>query len=46
MKIDHTGLKSEVHEMKVIYNFQLNMSKHIVEKCVKLCISSILNFRR
>ena len=26
--------------------FQLNMSKHIDEKCGKLCISSILNSKR
>ena len=43
-----TTLRLDLYYFKTksYVKFQLNMSKHVIEKCVKLCIWSILSFRR
>ena len=39
-------LDLEFIKWKSYTNFQLNVSKHVGEKCGKLCISSILSSKR
>ena len=50
IKIDanwrHSNLICSKVKKKSYAEFQLNMSKHVREKCGKLCISSILNSKR
>ena len=42
----HSNLDLSYSKTKSYAKFQLNMSKHVREKCGKLCISSILSSKR